>query len=51
LPIGGGFGRIFKIGDQPINANIAAYYNALTPEDTGPDWQLRAEWTFLFPTK
>jgi hypothetical protein len=51
LPIGGGFGRIFKIGDQPINANIAAYYNVITPEDTGPDWQLRAEWTFLFPTK
>jgi len=50
LPIGGGIGRIFKIGDQAINANIAAYYNVLTPDDTGANWQLRAEWTFLFPT-
>ena len=50
VPIGGGFGRIFKIGHQPINANIAAYYNVVTPDDTGANWQLRAEWTFLFPT-
>jgi hypothetical protein len=50
VPIGGGIGRIFKIGHQPINANIAAYYNVVTPDDTGADWQLRAQWTFLFPT-
>ena len=49
VPIGGGFGRIFKIGDQAINANLAAYYNVVTPDDTGANWQLRAEWTFLFP--
>jgi hypothetical protein len=50
LPIGGGIGRIFKIGRQPINANLTAYYNVLTPNDVGANWQLRAEWTFLFPT-
>jgi hypothetical protein len=50
VPIGGGIGRIFKIGHQPINANIAAYYNVITPDDTGANWQLRAQWTFLFPT-
>ena len=49
VPIGGGFGRIFKIGDQAINANLAAYYNVVTPDDTGANWQLRAQWTFLFP--
>jgi hypothetical protein len=51
VPIGGGFGRIFKIGEQSINAQITAYYNVVTPKDTGANWQLRAEWTFLFPTK
>lgn len=51
VPVGGGIGRIFKIGDQAINANLAAYYNVVTPDDTGANWQLRAEWTFLFPTK
>src|SRR5262245_17386562 len=50
VPIGGGIGRIFKIGHQAINANIAAYYNVVTPDNTGANWQLRAEWTFLFPT-
>ena len=39
MPVGGGIGRIFKIGDQPINANLAAYYaayyNVVTPDDTG----------------
>jgi len=51
VPLGGGFGRIFRIGGQPINANIAAYYNVVTPELTGPSWQLRSEFTFLFPTE
>ncbi|HEY8248717.1 MAG TPA: hypothetical protein VIG38_15760 [Hyphomicrobium sp.] len=32
------------------NTNIAAYYNVMTPDDTGANWQLRAQWTFLFPT-
>ena len=30
-----------------IASNIA---KVLTPDDTGANWQLRAEWTFLFPT-
>jgi len=42
-------GRIFKLGHQPINANIVAYYNVVTPDDTGANWQLRAQWTFLLP--
>ena len=49
VPIGGGIGRIFKIGDQAINANIEAYYNVVTRDDTGANWQLRADLTFLFP--
>ncbi len=51
VPIGGGFGRVFRIGKQPINAQLSAYYNALTPEDTGAGWQVRAQVQFLFPTK
>ena len=50
VPIGGGFGRIFKIGDQPVRANIAAYYNVINPTGA-PNWQLRAELTLLFPEK
>jgi len=50
IPIGGGIGRVFKIGKQPINAQINYYYNVERPDLTGGDPQLRAQWTFLFPT-
>ncbi|MBB3392655.1 hypothetical protein FHT82_005442 [Rhizobium sp. BK275] len=51
VPAGGGIGRIFEIGHQPVNAQVSAYYNIVKPDDTGPDWQLRAQLTFLFPTR
>ncbi len=50
VPIGGGFGRVFKVGDQPVNASLAAYYNVINPTGA-PDWQLRASLALLFPTK
>jgi len=48
IPLGGGFGRVFKVGDQPINAFIQAFGYADKPEG-GPDWSMRTQWTFLFP--
>jgi len=51
LPIGGGVGRVFNIGGQPINAQITYYYNLESPAFAGGDSQLRAQWTFLFPTR
>ncbi|KRE16824.1 neuromedin U [Bosea sp. Root381] len=48
LPIGGGFGRVFKIGEQPVNMQLAAYYNAITPSG-GASWQIRTQIQFLFP--
>ena len=39
-----------KLGDQPVSASIAAYYNVARPTGT-PDWQLRAALTLLFPEK
>ena len=50
VPIGGGFGRVFKVDDQPVNASIAAYYNAIRPTGTA-SWQLRASLALLFPVK
>lgn len=49
VPIGGGFGRVFNVGTQPLSASIAGYYNAIRPTGT-PDWQLRATLAFLFPS-
>ena len=50
VPIGGGFGRIFRLGDQPVSANIAGYYNAIRP-DGASTWQLRAQLSLLFPER
>jgi hypothetical protein len=48
VPFGGGLGKIFKIGKQPVNGQVGAYYNATKP-DSGADWQLRLQLQFLFP--
>ena len=48
IPVGGGIGRVFRIGKQPINAALKAYYNVQSPT-TGSDWQLQFQIQFLFP--
>jgi hypothetical protein len=49
LPIGGGVGKLFKLGKLPINAQLAAYCNVVKPQQGGADWQLRFQVQFLFP--
>jgi len=48
LPLGGGVGRVFKIGAQPVNMSLQAYDNVITPKG-GADWQLRFQVQLLFP--
>lgn len=48
VPFGGGFGKIFRIGKQPINAQMQAFYNVEKPT-YGADWTLRFQLQFLFP--
>ena len=48
VPFGGGFGKIFRIGRQPLNGSAQVFYNVETPED-GPDWALRLQLQLLFP--
>ena len=48
VPFGGGVGKIFKIGKQPVNGQVSAYYNVEKPENAA-DWQLRLQLQFLFP--
>ena len=49
VPVGGGVGKIIKIGKLPLNIQLSAYYNVVTPKDFGADWQLRFQFQFLFP--
>ncbi|MGG5820447.1 hypothetical protein [Falsiroseomonas sp. HW251] len=48
VPLGLAAGQIFKIGEQPINAQLGAYYNVVHP-DIGPTWQVRFQVALLFP--
>ena len=50
VPVGGGFGRLFRVGDQPISASVQGFYNVIRP-DNGPTWTLRAFMSLLFPDK
>lgn len=48
LPFGGGAGRIFKLGFQPVNFQCQFFGNAKYPTGTSP-WGMRMELDFLFP--
>ena len=47
LPVGGGIGKVLKLGKLPINVQLQGFYNSLTP-DNGPNWQLRSQLTLIF---
>lgn len=48
VPVGGGFGKLFKIGPLPINFQSQAHYYLDKPKNSG-DWELRFQLQFLFP--
>jgi hypothetical protein len=48
VPVGGGVGRTFMLGRQPVNISARAYYNVVKP-DHGADWTLQLQMTLLFP--
>jgi len=48
VPLGGGVGKIFRIGSQPMNAQVQAFYNLDKPDTVG-DWSLRLQLQLLFP--
>ncbi len=47
VPIGGGGGRVFKIGALPVDLSIGAYYNVVKPGVAGR-WQLNTSLTLVF---
>jgi hypothetical protein len=50
VPLGGGVGRVFKIGEQAVNIRVEAYGNIEVPEG-GPDWAAKFMFQLLFPPK
>ena len=63
VPVGGGFGKIFRIGSQAVNGSFQAFYNVEHPEFTiqppigglpiedsgGGPWTIRFQLQLLFP--
>ena len=52
VPFGGGIGRVFKMGHQPVMAQVQNFYNAIHPKTLPhPQWQFRVEFSLLFPAE
>jgi hypothetical protein len=54
IPVGGGVGRIFRLGTQPFNASLQAFWNAARPQILGDELlggvTIRLQVQALFPT-
>jgi hypothetical protein len=48
VPVGGGIGRVMKLGFQPVNVTAQFYGNAVYPTGTS-SWSMRLQIAFLFP--
>ena len=50
IPLGGGVGRVFHWGKQPVNLRMAYYYNVEKP-DFGAQWDFQLTFTLMYPKK
>lgn len=50
VPLGGGVGRIMRLGSQPVNITAQLYANAVNPTGASP-WGMRLQMQFLYPKK
>ena len=50
VPLGGGVGRIMRLGPQPVNITAQLYGNAVHPAEASP-WGMRMQIQFLYPKK
>lgn len=48
VPFGAGAGKLHRFGKLPVSISVAGFYNAVKP-DYAPDWQLRAQMSFILP--
>lgn len=48
VPLGGGVSQTFVAGKQPMNMGFQLYYNVERP-DNAPNWNLRFQYSLLFP--
>ena len=59
IPVGGGFGKVTKWGEQPVDLSMQGFYNVESPkpliaqgpnlDNQGETWTLRLQLKLLFP--
>ena len=50
VPVGGGFGRLVRFHERPVNVQAQGFYNVVKPDDDPTaDWTLRLQVQLLFP--
>jgi hypothetical protein len=49
VPVGGGFAKLVRLGEQPIKLGLDAYYDAIRPKAANETWLLQVTVTFVFP--
>ena len=50
IPVGGGFGKVFKIGKLPVRAQLQGFSNVVKPTG-GADWSVVLTVQLVFPRK
>lgn len=54
VPLGGGIGKVFALGENALDTRMQGYYNVVTPEQnssndfSGPTWSIGASVSFIF---
>jgi hypothetical protein len=48
VPVGGGIGKMFRIGAQPVQLSLHAYYNAIRQDASSETWLVQATVTLVF---
>lgn len=49
VPIGGGFGKLFRLEGQAVRVDLDSYYNAVRPQAGKETWLVQLKLTFVFP--
>jgi hypothetical protein len=49
VPVGGGYGKLFRVGGQAVKVDLDGYYNAIRPQAGNETWLVQVKLTFVFP--
>ncbi len=51
VPVGGGFGKLFRVDGQAVRVDLDSYYNAVRPQASNETWLVQLKLTFVFPDR